>query len=96
MKAKLKNPLIFISPTRLCVHNLPVKLSDNALKAICFKASAQGKEAKIVEVCQNTDQWNAPVIYLIALTFDTACVCALRYLAYHTHKQSSFGSGEPD
>ena len=56
MKAKLKNPLIFISPTRLCVHNLPVKLSDNALKAICFKASAQGKEAKIVEVCQNTDQ----------------------------------------
>lgn len=53
MKAKLKNPLVFISPTRLCIHNLPPKVSDGALKAICFKSTAQGKAAKIIEVSQH-------------------------------------------
>ncbi|XP_067950905.1 RNA-binding protein 28-like [Watersipora subatra] len=48
MRAKLKSPFIFISPTRLCIHNLPVKLNDKQLKSICLK-SVQEKTAKISE-----------------------------------------------
>jgi len=50
MREKLKNPLIFISPFRLCIHNLPTKLADRQLKAICLKAADAGKAARIVEV----------------------------------------------
>lgn len=42
--------MIFISPVRICVHNIPVKLLDKHLKAICMKAAAQGKAARVVEV----------------------------------------------
>ena len=32
LRQKLKNPQVFISPTRLCVHNLPPSVDDRKLR----------------------------------------------------------------
>ncbi|KRY33161.1 RNA-binding protein 28, partial [Trichinella spiralis] len=45
---KLKNLNIFLSHTRLCVHNLPLKLSDKDLKKLCYEAVSDRK-SKIIE-----------------------------------------------
>lgn len=53
MRAKLKNPLVFISPVRICIHNLPVTLTDKSLKSICLKATkskSDGMPARLTEV----------------------------------------------
>lgn len=47
-RQKLKNPSIFVSPTRLCVHNIPVSCDNKKLKGIFLK-SAGDKEAQINE-----------------------------------------------
>lgn len=47
-KQMLKNLNIFISPTRLCVHNLPPTFSDKTLKKLFAKYAGPG--AKITEV----------------------------------------------
>ena len=48
-RQKLKNPNIFISPTRLCVHNIPLSVDDKQLKKTILKA-INDKNAKITEV----------------------------------------------
>ncbi|KAL1284239.1 RNA-binding protein [Trichinella pseudospiralis] len=45
---KLKNLNIFLSHTRLCVHNLPLKLSDKELKKLCYEAVSDRK-SRIIE-----------------------------------------------
>ncbi|XP_013421766.1 RNA-binding protein 28 isoform X2 [Lingula anatina] len=47
-RQKLKNPNVFISPVRLCIRNLPVRIDDKELKKMFLKA-AQDRKAKIVE-----------------------------------------------
>lgn len=46
-KQLLKNLSIFVSPTRLCIHNLPVKITDKALRKLFKKYSPPG--ARITE-----------------------------------------------
>ena len=48
-RAKLKNPNIFVSATRLSVHNLPTQVTDRQLKTVFLKA-ADSKAAVITEV----------------------------------------------
>lgn len=48
-RAKLKNPNIFVSTTRLSVHNIPTQVTDNQLKTMFLKA-ADSKAAVITEV----------------------------------------------
>lgn len=50
-RAKLKNPNIFVSTTRLSVHNIPTQVTDNQLKTMFLKA-ADSKAAVITEVCR--------------------------------------------
>ena len=48
-RSKLKNPQVFISTTRLCVRNVPVRVEEKELKKIYLKA-ADGAAASITEV----------------------------------------------
>ena len=36
-RRKLKNPDMFVSPLRLCIHNLPRAVTDEKLKVLVFK-----------------------------------------------------------
>ncbi|XP_078275721.1 RNA-binding protein 28 [Rhinoraja longicauda] len=45
---KLKDVNIFVSPTRLCVHNVPKSVTDQQLRKLCLQA-AGAKEARIKE-----------------------------------------------
>ncbi|VDM10833.1 unnamed protein product [Wuchereria bancrofti] len=47
-RKKLKNLHMFVSPTRLVVHNLPKSLTDKAFRSMCFIA-AGNPDAKITE-----------------------------------------------
>ncbi|KAL3994153.1 RNA recognition motif family protein [Acanthocheilonema viteae] len=47
-REKLKNLHMFVSPTRLVVHNLPKSLTDKAFRSMCFIA-AGNPDAKINE-----------------------------------------------
>ncbi|CAG9539366.1 unnamed protein product [Cercopithifilaria johnstoni] len=47
-RQKLKNLHMFVSPTRLVVHNLPKSLTDKAFRSMCFIA-AGNPDAKINE-----------------------------------------------
>lgn len=49
-RAKLKNPNIFVSTTRLSVHNIPTQVTDSQLKTMFLKA-ADSKAAVVTEVC---------------------------------------------
>ncbi|CAC5415567.1 NOP4 [Mytilus coruscus] len=57
-RQRLKNPNIFVSTTRLCVHNLPKSIDEKELKAIFLKAA--GKKAKITEcrIMRDTERVN--------------------------------------
>ena len=48
-RQKLKNPNIFVSTTRLCVHNIPKSIDDKALRQVCIKAVTD-KKSRITEV----------------------------------------------
>ena len=48
-REKLKDPNIFISETRLSIHNLPTNVDDKQLRQICLK-NCEESGAKIVEV----------------------------------------------
>lgn len=47
-RVKLKDPNVFISTTRICVHNIPVQVDDKKLKQVILKA-LNDKKAKINE-----------------------------------------------
>ncbi|XP_076800852.1 RNA-binding protein 28-like isoform X2 [Clavelina lepadiformis] len=49
-RQKLKNPNVFVSTTRLCIHNLPRTTDDAALKNLFLKHAGGGKDVKITEV----------------------------------------------
>ena len=51
-RQKLKNPDIFVSSTRLCVHNLPTSVDDKQLRKIYIRA-AKNKAAIVSEVRGN-------------------------------------------
>jgi len=47
-RQKIKNLSIFVSPNRICVHNVPKRIRDAELKTICY-ANCQMPGAKITE-----------------------------------------------
>ncbi|CAD5118480.1 DgyrCDS7179 [Dimorphilus gyrociliatus] len=47
-RVKLKDPNVFVSTTRLCIHNIPVPVTDKKLKTIVLKAIDE-KKARINE-----------------------------------------------
>ncbi|GMS84571.1 hypothetical protein PENTCL1PPCAC_6746, partial [Pristionchus entomophagus] len=47
MRKKLENLHMFISPTRLVIHNMPFSLTDDKLRELCEKAGGEG--ASVVE-----------------------------------------------
>ncbi|XP_067915483.1 RNA-binding protein 28 isoform X2 [Heterodontus francisci] len=55
-RQKLKDVNIFISPTRLCVHNIPKSLTDQQLRVLCLQAAgtkgARLKECRIMRDLQ--------------------------------------------
>uniref|UniRef100_A0A4W4FAL9 RNA-binding protein 28 n=1 Tax=Electrophorus electricus TaxID=8005 RepID=A0A4W4FAL9_ELEEL len=48
-RAKLKNVNIFVSQTRLCIHNLPKSVDRRQLLQLCTSAAGGGKGARISE-----------------------------------------------
>ncbi|XP_072097237.1 RNA-binding protein 28 [Mobula birostris] len=47
-RQKLKDVNIFVSPTRLCIHNIPKSVTDEQLRKLCLQAVG-AKEARIKE-----------------------------------------------
>ena len=52
-RAKLKAINVFVSKTRLCVHNLPKSVDNKKLKALCLQAVKGSKGVRITEVRLN-------------------------------------------
>ncbi|KAL7878578.1 hypothetical protein AOLI_G00095520 [Acnodon oligacanthus] len=48
-RAKLKNVNIFVSRTRLCIHNLPKSMDRKRLLHLCLSAAGGGKRVQITE-----------------------------------------------
>ncbi len=48
-RAKLKDMNVYVSKTRLCVHNLPKNVDQQKLQKLCLSA-AGGKGVRITEV----------------------------------------------
>ncbi|CAI2325625.1 unnamed protein product [Caenorhabditis sp. 36 PRJEB53466] len=44
MRKKLENTNMFISPVRLCIHNLPQKINDARLKELALKSASAGAQ----------------------------------------------------
>ncbi|XP_030646630.1 RNA-binding protein 28 [Chanos chanos] len=55
-RQKLKDINVFVSKTRLCVHNLPKSLDQKKLRKLCLKAAGGGKGARIKECRVMYDQ----------------------------------------
>uniref|UniRef100_UPI00398F5F3F RNA-binding protein 28 isoform X2 n=1 Tax=Pristiophorus japonicus TaxID=55135 RepID=UPI00398F5F3F len=49
-RQKLKGVNIFVSPTRLCVHNIPKSVTDQQLRALCLQAA--GTKGVRVKECR--------------------------------------------
>lgn len=52
-RAKLRDINVFVSKTRLCVHNLPKSVDNKKLKALCLQAVKGAKGVRITEVRNN-------------------------------------------
>ncbi|KAF3688901.1 RNA-binding protein 28 RNA-binding motif protein 28 [Channa argus] len=48
-RAKLRDINVFVSKTRLCVHNLPKSVDNKKLKALCLEAVKEAKSVRITE-----------------------------------------------
>eukprot|EP00064_Thunnus_orientalis_P017045 superscaffoldBa00003519_g17119 len=48
-KAKLRDIKVFVSKTRLCVHNLPKSVDNKKLKALCLQAVKGSQRVRITE-----------------------------------------------
>ncbi|ESO84060.1 hypothetical protein LOTGIDRAFT_229578 [Lottia gigantea] len=59
-RQKLKNPSVFVSATRLCVHNLPTTIDDSKLRQLLVKL-VNDKSSKITEcrVMRDLDRVNS-------------------------------------
>lgn len=49
-RAKLRDISVFVSKTRLCIHNLPKSVDNKKLKALCLQAVKGVKGVRITEV----------------------------------------------
>ncbi|KAF0041194.1 hypothetical protein F2P81_007092 [Scophthalmus maximus] len=49
-RAKLRDISVFVSKTRLCVHNLPKSVDDKKLRALCLQAVKGGKGGKGIRI----------------------------------------------
>ena len=56
LRQKLKNPQIFISPTRVCIHNLPVSVDDRRLRQVILK-TLDDRSVNMTEVGAGTKHW---------------------------------------
>ncbi|KPP63601.1 RNA-binding protein 28-like [Scleropages formosus] len=48
-RLKLRDINVFVSKTRLCVHNLPKSVDTKQLRVLCLKAAGGGRDARVVE-----------------------------------------------
>ncbi|KAL2093703.1 hypothetical protein ACEWY4_011015 [Coilia grayii] len=48
-RAKLRDIGVFVSKTRLCVHNLPKSVDQKRLRGLCLQAAGGGKAVRITE-----------------------------------------------
>lgn len=48
-RVKLRDMNVFVSKTRLCVHNLPKSVDQKRLRTLCLKAAGGGKGVRITE-----------------------------------------------
>ncbi|KAM4618578.1 RNA-binding protein 28 isoform 2-T2 [Polymixia lowei] len=48
-RAKLRDIKVFVSKTRLCVHNLPKSVDNNKLKSLCLQAVKGSKGVRVTE-----------------------------------------------
>ncbi|RXM30482.1 RNA-binding protein 28 [Acipenser ruthenus] len=58
-RQKLKDVNIFVSKTRLCVHNIPKSMDNKQLRTLCLKAAGGGKGVRINEcrvMCDRSSQ----------------------------------------
>ncbi|BDA47944.1 probable RNA-binding protein 28 [Coccomyxa sp. Obi] len=90
-RTKLKSPNFFLSRTRLCLRNLPAKLSEKALKdlvlaAVKERAAKARPVAKQVKILRDTDKAGADGqaaskgLGFVELTEHEHALCALRQL----------------
>lgn len=49
-RAKLRNINVFVSKTRLCVHNMPKSVDNKKLRSLCLQAVKGAKGVRITEV----------------------------------------------
>ena len=49
-RTKLRDINVYVSKTRLCVHNLPKSVDNTKLKDICFQALSRARGVRIPEV----------------------------------------------
>ncbi|XP_043944556.1 RNA-binding protein 28 [Protopterus annectens] len=59
-RQKLKNVNVFVSKTRLCVHNLPKSVDNKQLRKIVLKAAGGGKDVRVKECRVMCDLQNKP------------------------------------
>ncbi|XP_039617383.1 RNA-binding protein 28 [Polypterus senegalus] len=55
-RKKLNDVNIFVSQTRLCIHNLPKSVDNKILHKLCLNAAGGGKEVKIKKCCVMYDR----------------------------------------
>ena len=49
-RTKLRDINVYVSKTRLCVHNLPKSVDNSKLKAICLQAVSRSRGVRVTEV----------------------------------------------
>ncbi|CDW60199.1 RRM 1 domain containing protein [Trichuris trichiura] len=86
-QAKLRNLNIFVSTSRLVIHNLPLTLMDSQLKSICYKAvenaNARIKECRIMRDLNrvNSDNIGRSLGYaFVEFTEHEHALCCLKAL----------------
>lgn len=65
-KTKLKLTTMFVSPTRLAIHNIPFKYNDSDLKKVCYECcnnrKAEITECRIMRNKNGVDKKGKPIL----------------------------------
>ena len=88
-RLKLRNPNIFISKTRICVRNIPVRVTDSDLRKLCIKQAAD-KNVRVTEVCAITDIENFILFFLCIANIESTHQQICINLLISDHKITAF------
>lgn len=80
-RTKLRDINVYVSKTRLCVHNLPKFVDNKKLRAVCLAAVKEKKGVRIVEVRNRHNKkkntlFVCPIGGDIVTFFDSGMTCA--------------------